>query len=82
MTKRIILRSTDPNELSWSNLCSQLLLCSDVATLQRWLTITVNGGVLYRALRVHGRMNAVRRARELAEIKRRCAVVGPEERVA
>ena len=71
---RRVLRSTDPNELSWSNLCSQLLLCNDVATLQRWLAVTVTGGVLYRALRVHGRMNAVRRAQELAEIKQKCGV--------
>jgi hypothetical protein len=78
---RRVLRSTDPNELSWSALCSQLLLCSDVATLQRWLAVTVTGGMLYRALRVHGRMNAVRRAQELEEIKRKCTVVRPEEGV-
>ena len=76
MTKRV----TDPNELSWSNLCSQLLLCSDITTLQHWLAVTVTGGMLYRALRVHGRMNAVRRAQELAEIKQRC--VKSKERVA
>jgi hypothetical protein len=46
-----------------------LLACEDVGQLQRWLTETVASGLLYRALRVHGRMNCVRRAQEIRNIK-------------
>jgi hypothetical protein len=48
-----------------------LLECDDVPTLQRWLDEIVDEtGSLMRALRVHSRMNVVRRAKEVREIKR------------
>ena len=59
----------DVNTLSWGRLCVALLACDDVAQLQRWLTEVAKGGSLYRALRVHGRLSAVRRAKELAALK-------------
>ena len=56
-------------ELSYSEMNDALLACDDQAMLQQWLSATVASGVLYRALRVHGRLNAVRRAQEVAGIK-------------
>lgn len=58
------------NSLSWPELNRALAALQDVKILQRWLRDTVAGGSLYRALRVHGRMNAVRREQEIAAIRR------------
>jgi hypothetical protein len=63
--------------LSWGDLCTELLQCDDVATLQGWLEQELRPDyaqpTLYRALRIHGRMNAVRRAQEITAINKRCA---------
>ena len=57
--------------LSWSQLNEALLECDDVATLQRWLAeVTAKTKSVHRALRVHSRMNTVRRAKEVAETRR------------
>ena len=56
-------------DLSYSEMNDALLACDNQAVLQQWLSATVASGVLYRALRVHGRLNAVRRAQEVAGIK-------------
>jgi hypothetical protein len=62
----------DINAMSWPQLNDALLECEDVAKLSRWLKATVATGVRYRALRVHGRMNAVRRDQELRAIHAAC----------
>jgi len=60
-------------ELSWPALNDALLECEDEATLRSWLTATLRqGGPPYRALRIHGRLSAVRRVRELKEIREQC----------
>jgi hypothetical protein len=67
---------TGVNALTWPKLCEAVLACEDVPTLNRWLKATVEGGqTLYRALRIHGRLNAVRRAQEIKAIH---AAVGPK----
>ena len=58
--------------LSYGDLNSALLECTDQKQLHHWLSTTVASGVLYRALRVHGRLNAVRRAQEITAIKKTC----------
>ena len=58
------------NNLNWPALCKALLECGHVPTLQRWLDETVSTGSLYRALRVHGRLSAVRRAQELEALRK------------
>jgi len=56
--------------LSWGELNNVLLECEDVPTLQRWLReMTRSASGRYRALRVHSRMNAVRRAQEVKAIQ-------------
>ena len=56
--------------LSWRDLNTTLLECEDVPTLRRWLSeVVAEGRSLHRALRVHGRLNAVRHAQEVAAIK-------------
>ena len=61
--------SNDVNAMSWPQLNDALLKCEDVAKLSRWLKATMQGGgTLYRALRIHGRLTAVRRVQELATI--------------
>ena len=62
----------DVLELCYTDLNNALLACTDQNELHQWLSDTVATGVLYRALRVHGRMNAVRRAQEVAAIKKTC----------
>lgn len=64
----------DINALQWKDLNELLLNTDDEPTLRRWLQQTLEGGLpVYRALRIHGRLNAVRRAREIEDIKRKCA---------
>jgi hypothetical protein len=58
------------NAMSWPQLNDALLKCEDVAKLSRWLKATIQGGgTLYRALRIHGRLTAVRRVQEMAAIQ-------------
>ena len=66
------MSKVDVLELCYTDLNNALLECEDQAVLHRWLSATVASGVLYRALRVHGRLNAVRRAQEVATIKKTC----------
>jgi hypothetical protein len=66
MTKRDV---SDVNAMSWPQLNDALVKCEDVVKLGRWLKATMQGGgTLYRALRIHGRLTAVRRVQELAAI--------------
>jgi hypothetical protein len=66
--------------MTWPRLCDALLECDDVAMLNRWLMATVeSGGSLYRALRIHGRLSAVRRTQELKVIHAACKPVKPIE---
>ena len=58
--------------LSWSLLNEVLLATENLNDLQQLLEAITTSGRMARALRVHGRMNTVRRAIELREIKRRC----------
>jgi hypothetical protein len=62
-------------ELGWPELCHLVLECDDVSTLQRWLDDMLatarRGDAPYRALRIHKRMNKVRRQQELAVIRSR-----------
>ena len=62
-------KNQDVTVLCYTDLNTELLACNDVDTLQAWLADTVKTGSLYRSIRVHSRMNAVRRAQELADIK-------------
>jgi hypothetical protein len=62
----------DVTFLSYSDLNTALLECDDLKVLNAWLSATVASGVLYRALRVHGRLNAVRRVQEVQAIKQTC----------
>lgn len=56
--------------LSWSELNEALLGCEDMRTLGAWLDETVESTMsLARALRVHARLNLVRRRAEMEEIK-------------
>lgn len=56
--------------LSWAQLNEVLLECDDLPTLKRWVNeMAAESGSVYRVVRVHGRMNAVRRAQEIKVIK-------------
>lgn len=71
MTQNVAI---DVNALSWGELNTRLTEISDVNLLQQWLDATVaKGGPEYRAVRIHGRLSAVRREQELAGIKEQCA---------
>jgi hypothetical protein len=72
----------DVTRLSYGELNDALLECDDLALLNRWLSEVVASGVLYRALRVHGRLNAVRRAQEVAAIKKTCMAAQKVRKVA
>lgn len=50
----------------------ELLDCEDTARLGAMLKKEVGAKCLYRALRVHGRLNAVRRAQEIRAIEAAC----------
>lgn len=60
-------------QLSWADLNELLINTTDEKQLAKWLEETVRSGSEYRALRVHGRLNAVRRQREIEDIKRKVA---------
>ena len=57
--------------LSWSQLNSTLLDCKDLPTLEHWLEEESSSGNLVRTLRVYGRLSVVRRAEELAALRKR-----------
>lgn len=69
-------------ELSWKELCDLLLETDDIGVLHQWVTDMAYGGSLYRTMRVHGRMNAVRRAQEIKAIKTMLAAVNKGKRAA
>jgi hypothetical protein len=57
--------------MKWPELNLALTLCCDEVTLRRWLKEELKaGGPPYRALRIYGRLSAVRREREIREILR------------
>ena len=72
------VKAMNVTALSWSQLCALLLDTDNVVTLQRWLEQETLAGKMYRALRVHGRMNAVRRDKEIRAIKQSCGAVNEE----
>ena len=57
---------------SFNELNESLMACSNVSELQVWLEVEKASGCLYRAVRVHGRLSAVRREAELKDILRMC----------
>lgn len=62
----------DITESSWVELNAALAVTSDTVVLRRWLEATLAStrkSRKYRALRIYGRLSAVRRAEELREIK-------------
>jgi hypothetical protein len=67
-----LAKKLDVVQESYSDLNTKLLACKDLKQLQTWLSDTVASGVLYRALRIHGRLNTVRRAQEIDAIKKTC----------
>ena len=75
-------KKLDVTQESYNDLNIRLLACTDLAALHKWLSATVASGVLYRALRVHGRLNAVRRAQEVAAIKKTCMAAQKVRKVA
>jgi len=56
-------------DLSRRELSRALQRCEDERRLQDWLTDEVKAGCLCYALMVHARLSAVRRRRELQELK-------------
>lgn len=72
------MKAKGVNQLGWAELNSALMTANE-AMLARWLKVTVASGSLYRSLRVHGRLNAARKEREIAEIKAACVKAAPAE---
>jgi hypothetical protein len=72
----------DVTQISYEDLNTALLECDDLMQLNKWLSAVVASGVLYRALRVHGRLNAVRRAQEVQAIKKTCMAAQKVRKVA
>jgi len=64
--------------LTFYDLNALLLQTEDVDLLQKWLNQTVAEGILYRALRIHGRLNGVRRQQELSRIRKACSAAQKE----
>lgn len=64
---------SDPAEMSWAALNTALAACEDEAVLTRWLRLSIEDGRLTRAVRVYGRLSAVRRKREVEELRTKCA---------
>ena len=71
-TRTTKAKRQDAVRTTFAELNAALLATEDVATLERWLADAVAAGVMYRALRVHGRLNGVRRREEIARIKIQC----------
>ena len=57
--------------VSWAALNACLLDCEDQTELRRWLGREVASHRKTRALRVYGRLSAVRRAQEVRALKER-----------
>ena len=72
------MKGMDVTTLSWPALCDLLLKTDDVELMRGWLAATVKTGSTYRAMRIHGRMNGVRRAQEIEAIKRMLAEANKE----
>ena len=64
-----------PVGMSWSQLNAALMETEDEGKLAAWLKEMLDGASMSmsRALRIHGRLNGVRRAREIKEIRERVA---------
>jgi hypothetical protein len=69
------------SELRWGALNKALLECTDESKLRRWLDDTVRSGHLTRSVRIYGRLNYVRRQREMRDIKAALAVNNSERLV-
>jgi hypothetical protein len=65
---------------TFNALNASLMACADIDELRAWLEAEKASGCLYRALRVHGRLSAVRREAELKDIRRSCSK--PQRRAA
>jgi hypothetical protein len=65
---------------SFNALNESLIECVDVGALQKQLDIEKTSGCFYRAMRVYGRLSAVRRAQELKALRQAC--VTPKKRAA
>ena len=57
---------------SFNELNESLIECEDASELASWLEVEKTSGCFYRAMRVYGRLSAVRRESEVKEIKRAC----------
>ena len=57
---------------SFNALNEKLIECVDVRMLVEWLEAEKSTGCLYRAMRVYGRLSAVRRAQELKALRAAC----------
>lgn len=61
-------------EMSWPELNRVVKQCGDEAKLRRWLRDEMQRrGPIYRAMRIYGRLSAVRRKREVDEIRKKVA---------
>ena len=62
--------------MSWSRLNAALMETEDERQLASWLeeALASSSLGLHRMLRIHGRLNCVRRAREIREIRARIAL--------
>ena len=60
-----------PVGLSWARLNEELMATDDEVKLAAWLREALDGASMSmgRMLRIHGRLNGVRRAREIREIQ-------------
>jgi hypothetical protein len=76
-----VAQAHNVNNLTWAEL-NVALMTADERTLTRWLRDTVAAGSLYRGLRVHGRLNALRKEREIAEIRAACVKIAHAEEAA
>jgi hypothetical protein len=59
------------HSLSWSALNRLLLTCADEQILRQWLDDTAAAGRATRAMRIYGRLSAVRRTHELKILRRK-----------
>ena len=60
----------DVISLSWFRLNEALLKCDDLVVLQQWMEVAITGGdTLLRVLRIHSRLNVVRRTREVKALR-------------
>lgn len=57
---------------TWTELNAYLLTTEDEQSLQSLLDFYKSANKVSRAMRVYGRLSAVRRMREIREIRRKC----------